>query len=285
VTSLVQLIDGDEEGALETQKQCFGTLSNFADAIPVVGHAKGLVHYAVGDEKGGDRAMKSSTQTIDSIPVVGHVKGLIHYAAGDEGGGERAMKSSTRTTAVVGAGAGAFLVSGPIGAAAAGVGAGAAMDAVYTAATDRPHGLIAALDNLEKTGSPGEFFDSGVMQILGDASMGMVSGDLTKNIPDSLQSKKATNQYFSESKSKTSAAEQNAQSLPPAKPNTQSLTPAEQVQLKNAEVTSYKAKRAMDHVDKNQLNFKQEQQYLDRMKTLYNEYSIAERGVGELSSK
>lgn len=53
--------------------------SNVLDSIPVVGHAKGVVHYAVGDKKGGDRAMHKSTKTTAAITVgaVGGVAGAV----------------------------------------------------------------------------------------------------------------------------------------------------------------------------------------------------------------
>ena len=45
------------------QKQCFSNLSRVADGVPVVGHVKGVIHYAVGDTEGGHQAMRSSTRT------------------------------------------------------------------------------------------------------------------------------------------------------------------------------------------------------------------------------
>lgn len=63
-TSLVQLIAGDHDGALETQKAFGRTVSGVVNGIPVVGHVKGVVHYACGDKEGGDQAIKSSTRTI-----------------------------------------------------------------------------------------------------------------------------------------------------------------------------------------------------------------------------
>jgi hypothetical protein len=86
----VQLIAGDADGALETQKRCGKAMMNLADGIPFVGHAKGLIHYAVGDVEGGDKA----------------------------------MKSSSRTTGVMLGGAGGFLTEGPVGAVAGGIEAG-----------------------------------------------------------------------------------------------------------------------------------------------------------------
>lgn len=94
VTSTVQLIAGNADGALETQMRCGKAMSNMVDGIPVAGHAKGLVHYAVGDKEGGDKA----------------------------------MISATRTTGVIAGGAGGFLVAGPAGAIAGGMYSGAVVD-------------------------------------------------------------------------------------------------------------------------------------------------------------
>ena len=63
VTSIVQLISGDESGALETQKKCLGTINNAANSIPGIGHVKGFVHLAVGDKEEAADAMKASTRS------------------------------------------------------------------------------------------------------------------------------------------------------------------------------------------------------------------------------
>lgn len=62
-------------------------LSNVLDSIPVVGHAKGVVHYAVGDKKGGDKAMHKSTKTTAAITVgaVGGVAGAVGGAINGAG--------------------------------------------------------------------------------------------------------------------------------------------------------------------------------------------------------
>lgn len=57
----------------------------------------------------------------------------------------------------MGAGAGGFLLGGPVGAAAAGIGAGAAVDSAYTIATDKPHGYIAAVESVVENPSAGVF--------------------------------------------------------------------------------------------------------------------------------
>ena len=78
--------------------------------------------------------------TADAVPVVGHVKGVIHYAVGDHEGGHQAMKASSRTVGVLGGGAAGFLVGGPVGAVAGGVVGGATMDGVTTAIDSNVHG-------------------------------------------------------------------------------------------------------------------------------------------------
>lgn len=88
----------------------------------------------------GKTAVNTLNDTADGLPGLGHVKGKIHYAVGDEKGGDRAMKAASRTTAVVGAGVGGFIVGGPVGAALAGVATGAAMDGVITGVDSAVHG-------------------------------------------------------------------------------------------------------------------------------------------------
>ncbi|XP_045783131.1 uncharacterized protein LOC123879470 [Maniola jurtina] len=52
---------------------------------------------------------------LDSIPVVGHVKAGVHYAVGDDAGGRNAMVQATRSTAVLTGGAVGAVIGGPIG--------------------------------------------------------------------------------------------------------------------------------------------------------------------------
>ena len=60
--------------------------------------------------------------------MLGHVKGIIHYAVGDNEGGDEAMKAATRTSGVIAGGMGGFIVGGPVGAVAGGMSGGAVMD-------------------------------------------------------------------------------------------------------------------------------------------------------------
>jgi hypothetical protein len=96
---------GDDEIA----KECWSGANCSLNALPVVGHAKGWSHYAVGDIKGGNHVMKRATDTslgmMGSMPGVGNTKGLVHCALNNTEGGDKAMLAATRSTAVMGAGA------------------------------------------------------------------------------------------------------------------------------------------------------------------------------------
>lgn len=91
--------------------------------------------------------MNFLSNVADSIPVVGHVKGIVHYAVGDSEGGNKAMYQATRTSAVLGAGAAGSL-AGPAGAAAAAMYAGALTDTVASIAMDEPQGLLKGCTNV-----------------------------------------------------------------------------------------------------------------------------------------
>ena len=176
--SLYQWAWGDADAALETQK-------NFVKKCPGVSHAVGGASYAYGYVSGdneyidyGTEALKQGTQTIgniaNGIPVVGHIKGGIHHMCGDTEGGNRALVSATRTTVVMGSGAAGFVVGGPMGAAAAGAGAGVAFDGMHTIAEgnkDGPHGVW----SLGEKSKSGDYFDA-VVGILGDGFTGYAAG-------------------------------------------------------------------------------------------------------------
>ena len=137
--SAVQAIGGDLEGAKRTQE-------NFVDGCPVVSQVKAAVvagtegHEAarLQQEKFG----KLMLDTIDGIPVAGHIKGAIHYAMGDNEMGEKCMVDATRGGVNLVAGAAGFMVGGPVGAGAATVLAGAAYDGIATGALTLAHGKV-----------------------------------------------------------------------------------------------------------------------------------------------
>eukprot|EP00466_Bigelowiella_natans_P001235 jgi/Bigna1/89087/estExt_fgenesh1_pg.C_430083 len=96
------------------------------------------------------RAMKCllfGSSILNGIPIVGHVKGAVHYAIGDVEGARQAEKQATRTVAVVAAG-GAGVAAGPGGAMAAAAAAGTAFDAATTAIKSHREGKYAPDGNL-----------------------------------------------------------------------------------------------------------------------------------------
>jgi len=120
------------------------------------------------------------SNAVDSIPVVGHIKGGIHYACGDNKGGDAAMKSSSRSVGVVGGGIAGFCVGGPLGAAAGGVAGGAAMDGAITGIESAivgkytPYGLVEnGTDIAKDPGNVGAWVD-GVTTIAMDAAGGKI---------------------------------------------------------------------------------------------------------------
>jgi len=84
---------------------------------------------------------------VDGIPGVGHAKGAIHYLVGDEIGGEKAMKSASRTVGVIAGGTGGFVVGGPVGAVAGGIAGGAAADAIISGADSAVHRVASVRPN------------------------------------------------------------------------------------------------------------------------------------------
>ncbi len=115
--SLVQYIGGDSAGALGTQQ-------NFAynNTFPVISQIASAGYAIGGDmDRAEDlqkKFAKDMERVIDSIPVAGHIKGGVHYALGDNNQGDESMKAASRSTGVVLGGAGGFLAGGPVGAVA-----------------------------------------------------------------------------------------------------------------------------------------------------------------------
>jgi hypothetical protein len=128
---------------------------------------------------------------MDSMPVVGHTKAVVHYALGDEEGGDRAMLASTRTTVVMGAGAGGFLVAGPGGAAVAGVVAGTEWDLGTAAVTKgkQLNGICKVIDNPTSVDS---YFEYGAT-VAGDAMTGYAGGKIAQRVTQASEIRTADN--------------------------------------------------------------------------------------------
>lgn len=88
--------------------------------------------------------MKKSKENLNGItngtPVVGHAKGAIHYIRGEREEGDVAMKAASRTVGVALGGIGGFFVIGPVGAFIGGIAGGGALDGITTGVESKIHG-------------------------------------------------------------------------------------------------------------------------------------------------
>jgi hypothetical protein len=161
--SAVQFIAGDSKGAAKTQQNFVKGCPGLSQAVALGAVIAGETEYAEESQK---YFIKNMSNVADSIPVVGHAKGIVHYAVGDTEGGDEAMKSASRSVGVVAGGVGGFVVGGPIGAYAGGVAGGMAADTVISIADtivhdeSRPYGHIQSLERLvDGKMDAGEGFD------------------------------------------------------------------------------------------------------------------------------
>lgn len=163
--SAVQYAWGDKEGARETQ-------ANFLNTFPVVSQGKSAYEWWYGDSEAARETqfkfLQGASSFADGIPAVGHAKGAVHYALGDKESGDCSMKAASRTTGVIGGGVIGGLTLGPAGAVAGGIAGGAAVDGMTTGIESaieneyRPSGQVAAVGKIVKgEASVGEVFDSG----------------------------------------------------------------------------------------------------------------------------
>jgi hypothetical protein len=197
VKSGFQLITGDVDGALRTTNNFLRTCPGVSQLTSVTQLVIGDVDGAAETQK---LFLRSTVDTVngvlDSTPVVGHVKGLVHYAFEDEDGGNRAMKAATRTTLVMGAGAVGMLAGGPVGAVVAGIDAGLATDLTYMVAEEKPNGaLCTAIDVLANQESPdsGQVFDAlfgATAGVAMDGVAGYGGGKVAKEVHAGLTNKR-----------------------------------------------------------------------------------------------
>lgn len=101
----------------------------------------------------------------DGVPVLGHAKGAVHHILGDREGGNKAIVAATRTTGVMAGGAAGFLVGGPVGAVAAGIATGGVMDGAATLGASlregeyKPEGVFAGVQQVIDNPSGRAVFD------------------------------------------------------------------------------------------------------------------------------
>lgn len=108
-----------------------------------------------------EKCVENTLLMANGTPVIGHAKGMIHYAWDDRKGGDIAMKAASRTTGVITAAlpaaVGGGLLLGPVGAvgagAMAGMGGGFGMDVTTSFVDSAVHGEVrfsGALASVEK---------------------------------------------------------------------------------------------------------------------------------------
>jgi hypothetical protein len=154
--ALIQSISGDDDGARET-------LDNFAyrNTLPVISQLTSAGHAIAGDldiaREVQEEFLRDMSAVADGIPVVGHVKGSIHYAMGDNEKGDESMKSASRSVGVAVGGAVGFVAGGPAGAVAGGIVGGGVADTIISTGEvvangpdAKPYGTIASIVKLDK---------------------------------------------------------------------------------------------------------------------------------------
>ena len=182
---------GDDEAASELAACAGNSWKEYSETNLLAAPINIVVRDSMGDHEKAkeiaDSCLNAAGSCVDGLPVVGHAKGVVHYAMGDVDKGNRSMEAATRNVAVLGAG----LATGGLGAGvalgpAAGVGAGVAYDATATAIDGAVngkdstlHGSI-ALARPDKM-KPNELVGS-IIGIAGDGLTGAGGAQYGKNI-------------------------------------------------------------------------------------------------------
>ena len=129
---------------------------------------------------------------LNGTPVIGHAKAMAHYAMGDSQSGNQALKAATRTMGVLSGGSVGMAIAGPAGAFAGGIAGGASVDALSTKVESalaneyRPNGVFYLKDKLEKGEvSASEFFDA-TTGLAMDGLAGYVAGKASQPKPKAI---------------------------------------------------------------------------------------------------
>ncbi len=142
--SFLQAISGQIEAAKRTQL-------DFIHECPVVSQITSFIQACQGNLAAATatqmRFLANLSHVADALPVVGFLKGLVHAILGDMDSMIASFKAQGRTAGcIVGGLAGMF--SGPLGAYAGGVLGGLSVDALYSLIEGELHGIFASLPSL-----------------------------------------------------------------------------------------------------------------------------------------
>ena len=125
-------------------------------------------HTAEAAVESGKVVIHTTNEVTNGMPVIGHIKGGIHYAIGDRKSGNEAMKKASRSTGVVVGGV-LGVSGGPVGMVAGGIAGGAVMDGITTGVESAvegkytPAGQIKAWTNVA-TGKDPQTIIGGVVE-------------------------------------------------------------------------------------------------------------------------
>ncbi|CAK4615305.1 hypothetical protein LEN26_001659 [Aphanomyces euteiches] len=170
-------IAGDSKGADKLIKSAGQSFENYADLNPIGANTRVAIAAASNDDREVQRLCKRQEDAwigiVDSTPVVGHVKGVVHLALGDNERAEACLIGATRSAVVVAASV-ATAGAGAVACGTATMLAGTGTDAVTTGINSAskgefvPVGMIAACDRAAKTGDVIDVFECVAIPV-GDA--------------------------------------------------------------------------------------------------------------------
>lgn len=153
--SLFQMVTGDFDGALNTQK-------NFVNDGLITSQARSAYFLVTGEpQKALDIQKefgKNAEPLIDGLPVIGHLKGAIHLAVGDTRHGVRALESATSNLSAL---AGGWL-AGPVGSMFGQVATDAFISLLEKLTRDKNAelpGLFGFMSNMSRNTTSGEVFE------------------------------------------------------------------------------------------------------------------------------
>lgn len=196
--SFVEFCAGDEEAARRTQVE-------FSRVCPGASQVTSLVYACQGNNKEATKIQQECGNAMeglaDGIPVVGHVKGIVHYATGDQTKGDNCMKAASKSTLVLAAGVATGGLGGGVTIAAlAGVGVGGTTDAII-GAIDRdangnynPQRLIGSMDKISKGKDVITSVFEGIVDAGGNAIGGASGPKLYKGVTKKIDQVKCKNQ-------------------------------------------------------------------------------------------
>ena len=200
---------GDDKAADELLESSGKAWKEYSETNCIATPINGLIQESKGNYQESERLKKSylnaASSVVDGVPVVGHVKGIVHYAMGDKEKGNRSMEASTRTAAVLGAGVltgglGGGLVAG----ATAGVGSGVAYDATVTVIDKVENGDDAKLHGTMALANANKMNDNEVvgamLGIVGDGMTGASGAQLGKNIRTRMSGQKQLQNTFEDAR-------------------------------------------------------------------------------------